>query len=202
MSMYQSAAKHTTLTSRPTVVTGPATEPVTVNEAKRQLFLSQSDTSQDIELASRIQAAREQWEHDTDSAVFTQTLSVTAERFSGREIVLPSRPIQSVTHVKYYDDSNVLQTLSTALYDVDLQSRAVRLKWNSSWPTTYIRWDAVTVTYVAGKATIASVPAIAKQAMLLLITYYHFGNRGDNDRQNDRRAYESLVRRYMRSTYP
>lgn len=161
-----------------------------------------ADTSSDAEINDRIQAAREQWEHDTDSSVFTQTLSVTAERFGGREILLPMGPVQSVAHVKYYDDANSLQTLSTSLYSVDLKEDAVRLDWDASWPTTYLRWDAVTVTYVAGNATVAAVPQIAKQAMLLLIAYYHLGNRGDNDRPNDLRAYENLLRRYLRSTYP
>jgi hypothetical protein len=95
-----------------------------------------------------------------------------------------------------------LQTLSTSLYSVDLKERAIRLNWNITWPTTYIRWDAVQVQYVAGNSTISAVDAIAKQAMLLLITYYQFGNRGDNDRPNDLRAYESLVRRYLRAGYP
>ena len=72
--------------SRPTVVTGPTAEPITLAEAKRQLFLAESDTSQDAELLLRIQAAREQWEHDTDSVLLTQTLSVTSEMFAGREI--------------------------------------------------------------------------------------------------------------------
>jgi uncharacterized phiE125 gp8 family phage protein len=183
-------------------VTGPTAEPITLAEAKRQLFLAESDTSQDAELISRIQAAREQWEHDTDSVLLTQTLSVTAERFAGREIYLPGRPIQSVTHVKYYDDSNVLQTLSSSLYSLNAPEREIELAWNATWPTTYIRWDAVVVTYVAGLATLAAVPAIAKQAMLLLVAYNHYGNRGDNDRPNDLKAYESLVRRYMRAGYP
>lgn len=200
--MTTQQSRHTTKTSRPTVVTGPTAEPVTLAEAKRQLFLAESDTSQDAELVSRIQAAREQWEHDTDSAILTQTLSVTADGFRGREIILPSRPIQSVTHVKYYDDSDVLQTLSTSLYSLDINDRAVRLAWNATWPTTAIRWDAVTVTYVAGNTSLSAVPAIAKQAMQLLIAYYHYGNRGDNDRPNDQRAYEALVRRWMRSSYP
>jgi uncharacterized phiE125 gp8 family phage protein len=200
MNLHQS--KNTTQTSRPTVVTGPTAEPVTLAEAKRQLFLAESDTQSDAELVSRIQAAREQWEHDTDSYLLTQTLSVTAEMFAGRDIVLPGEPLQSVTHVKYYDDANTLQTLSTSLYSVDLQERAVRLNWNITWPTTYIRWDAVQVEFVVGRSAAHEVPAIAKQAILLLMTYYHFGNRGDNDRPNDMRAYEALVRRYMRSTYP
>lgn len=200
--MMTQQSRFTTKTSKPTLVTGPTSEPITLAEAKRQLFLAESDTSSDAELVSRIQAAREQWEHDTDSVMLTQTLSVTAEAFAGREIILPSRPIQSVTHVKYYDDTNTLQTLPTSYYSVDLKERAVRLVWNATWPTTSIRWDAVVVTYVAGNTSLAAVPAIAKQAMLLLITYYQFSNRGDNDRPNDNRAYEALVRRYMRSSYP
>ena len=199
MSIYQSS-KHTTQVSRPTIVTGPTTEPVTLAEAKKQIFLL--DNSSDVEVSDRIQAARDQWEHDTDSAVMTQTLSVTADRFGGREIVLPSRPIQSVTSVTYYDDASVLQTLSASLYSFDVQERAVRLNWNASWPTTEIRWNAVTVTYIAGHLNAAAVPQIAKQAMLLLIAYYHLGNRGENDRPNDMRAYEALVLRYMRSSYP
>ena len=188
--------------SRPTVVTGPTTEPVTLIEAKRQLFLSESDSASDAELIDRIQAAREQWEHDTDSSVMTQTLSVTSEYFRGQSICLPSRPIQSITHVKYYNTDNTLTTLSSAAYSLDAKSRAIRLGWNYSWPDTYERWDAVVITYVAGYSTAATVPQIMKQAMLLLIAYYHYANRGDNDRQNDRKAYENLVLRFMRSTYP
>ena len=194
--------RHETEVSRPTVVTPSTSEPITLAEAKRQLFLAESDTSQDAELVNRIQLAREQWEHDTDSVMLLQTLSVTAESFAGREIYLRQRPIQSITHVKYYDDVNVLQTLSPALYSFNAPDREIELAWNATWPTTSIRWDAVTITYVAGNTSIAAVPAIAKQAMLLLIAYYHYSNRGDNDRPNDLKAYEALVRRFQRSTYP
>jgi uncharacterized phiE125 gp8 family phage protein len=183
-------------------VTGPTTEVVTLAEAKRQLFLAESDTSQDAELLLRIQAVREQWEHDTDSVLLTQTLSVTSEMFSGREIKLDRGPVASITHIKYYDSNDTLQTFSSSKYSLDPAEGEIELKWNESWPTTSIRWDAVKITYVAGNATVAAVPAIAKQAMLLLIAYYHYGNRGDNDRPNDLRAYEALVARYMRSSYP
>lgn len=200
MSLQQSAREMEL--SRPTVVTGPTAEPITLAEAKRQLFLAETDTSQDAELISRIQTAREQWEHDTDSVLLTQTLSVTSECFGGREIELDSRPVQSITHIKYYDENDTLQTLSSSKYSFDPTEREIELKWNEVWPITAIRWDAVTITYVAGKTSIAAVPAIAKQAMLLLIAYYHYSNRGDNDRPNDQRAYENLVKRYMRSSYP
>jgi uncharacterized phiE125 gp8 family phage protein len=194
--------RHETEVSRPTVVTGPTAEPITLAEAKRQLFLAESDTSQDAELVNRIQAAREQWEHDTDTVMLTQTLFVTAEAFAGREIELSGRPIQSITSIQYYDENDTLQTLSSSLYSFNATEREIELKWNETWPVTSIRWDAVKVTYVAGGTSVAAIPAIAKQAMLLLVAYYHYSNRGDNDRPNDLRAYEALVRRFMRSSYP
>lgn len=192
----------TTEVSRPAVVTGPTAEPITLAEAKRQLFLAESDISQDAELLTRIQAAREQWEHDTDTVMLTQTLSVTAEMFAGRKIELTGRPIQSITSIVYYDENDTLQTFSSSKYSFNAPEREIELKWNEVWPVTEIRWDAVKITYVAGNLSVAAIPAIAKQAMMLLITYYQYGNRGDNDRPNDLRAYEALVRRFMRSSYP
>jgi hypothetical protein len=134
--------------------------------------------------------------------MLTTTLRVNAERLNGREVKLPSRPIQSVSSFTYYDSVNTLQTLSTSIYSLDAQSRAIRLTWNESWPVLAIRWDAVAITYVAGHTDRSLIPAIAKQAMLLLIGYYGFGNKGDNDRPNDLRAYENLVLKFMRSSYP
>jgi uncharacterized phiE125 gp8 family phage protein len=200
--MYHQSSLTKTIVSKPTLVTGPTSEPITLSEAKRQLFLAESDTSHDAEIVNLIQAAREQWERDTDTTLLTSTLRVTAERLNGREVPLPSRPIQSVTSFTYFDENNVSQTLSTSIYSLDSQSRAIRLTWNESWPVLAIRWDAVTITYVAGLADRSLIPAIAKQAMLLLIGYYGFGNKGDNDRPNDQRAYESLVLKFMRSSYP
>jgi uncharacterized phiE125 gp8 family phage protein len=191
-----------TETSRAMLVTAPVSEPITLAEAKKQLELSPTDTAHDAQLSLLIQAAREQWEADTDSACLTQTWKVTAEEFYDDEIYLPKRPVQSITHIKYYDSGDVLQTLNTSVYDLDQSCRAVRLKNLQVWPAVSDRWDAIAITYVAGYAQSYLVPAIAKQAMLLLVGYYFDANRGDNDRNNDQRAYEALVTKFMRSNYP
>lgn len=188
--------------SRPTTTVLPTQEPLTLNEVKLHVNVAESDATYDSELVRAIQTAREQWEHDTDTRLMTQTVTVNFEQFVGQIVELPLRPIQSVTSVVYYDGNDVEQTLSTDVYDVDLKSRSLRLRTNQSWPTLAVRWDAITVTYLVGYATQQLVPAIAKQAMLLLCGYYFEGNRGDNDRPNDMRAYEALVTRFMRSTYP
>lgn len=188
--------------SRPTLVTGPATEPITLAEARKQCELGNS-TAHDDQLTLLIQAAREQWEHDTDAACITQTWSIVVGAFCDDIIHLPKRPLQSVTHVKYYDETETLQTLSTSIYDVDLADRAVRLGYMQNWPLTIDNWNAATVTYVVGYTSASTVPAIHKQAMRLLIGHY-FENRDMlmSDAMQSLKAYENLVARFMRSTYP
>lgn len=186
-------------TSRATVVTRPTVEPVTLEQARKQLELSPTDTAHDDQLSLLIQAAREQWEHDTDSAVLTQTLSVTLPYF--QQVELPKRPIQSVTSIYYYNEADANTLLSTSIYDLDKPRRLVRLKALQTWPSTGARWDAVTITYVAGHASVAAVPAIAKQAMLLLIGNY-FENRDMIGGAMGLAAYENLVSRFRRASYP
>lgn len=188
--------------TRPTTTVLPDQEPLTINEVKSHVNLAENDATFDGELVRCIQAAREQWEHDTDSRLMTQTVTVNFDQLLGQIVELPLRPIQSVESIEYYDSAEAEQTLSTDVYDVDLQRRAVRLRTNQSWPTLAVRWDAVTITYILGYTSRQAVPAIVKQAMLLLVGYYFEANRGDNDRPNDMRAYESLVTRFMRSSYP
>jgi len=189
--------------SRATLLTAPTSEPITLAEAKKQCELSLTDTAHDDQLMMLIQAAREQWEHDTDSACLTQTWTVTLECFLDDVIYLPKRPVASVTHVKYYDSGNTLQTLSTSVYALDPAARAIRLKYLQAWPDAVYRWDAITITYVCGYASAALVPAIHKAAMRLLIGHY-FENRDMlmSDALTSIRAYECLVKKFMRASYP
>lgn len=185
-----------------TVVSPPVSEPITLQQAKKQIEIGASDTNHDDHIELLIQTAREQWEHDTDSCVITQTLSVVTDDFD-HDIYLPKRPIQSIEWIKYYDAGNTLQTLATSIYSLDAPFGAVRLKYNELWPVSIDRWDAVEIRYVAGYSDATQVPAIAKQAMLLLIGKY-FENRDmmANDTMYTDAAYENLVRRFMRASYP
>jgi len=114
---------------------------------------------------------------------------------------LRKSPIHSITHIKYYDGANSLTTWPTNQYELYVDK--VMLGYQVVTPAVSDRWDAWTITYKLGYSQDGSlVPAVAKRAMLLLIGYYFDANRGDNDRTNDRRAYEALVAKYARSDYP
>jgi len=195
---------HSFANRSPAEVVTPATaEPLTLSEAKKHLELSDADTTHDEHLIDLIASAREQWEKDTDSVTMQQTLRVTFEEFGINSLVLPKRPVQSITSIQYYDSGNNLQTLATSVYNLDRMRRAVRLLTDEVWPAQYNRWDAIQVDYVCGYASRRLVPAIARQAIKLLIGHY-FANREmlSNDLIYQMRAYEMLVRRYMRATYP
>lgn len=187
--------------SRPTVVTGPTEEPITLGQAKKHIEIASENRHHDAAIETWIQAAREQWEKDTDTAVLTQTLSVTAPYFYDC-MRLPRRPIQSITSITYYDGDNAQQTLDTSIYQLDIPGRKIRLGYLQNWPTAALRWDAITITYVAGHSAVSAVPAIAKQAMLLLIGGW-FEERGEMMKGTvEHDAYMRLVHRYMRSSYP
>lgn len=186
---------------KPRITVAPSVEPLSLNEAKKQVNFPSDDSTHDAEFASIIEAARQQWENDTGEHLVQQTWELKLPYLC--EFCFPHRPVTSITSIQYYDSGNTTQTLSTDVYELDLSRSAVRLKYLEDWPTTSDRWDASTVTYVLGSHSASStVPAVAKRAMLLLVGYYFDANRGENDRPNDLAAYERLVARYMRSSYP
>ena len=183
------------------LVTGPSVEPITLDQAKKQLEIAASDTAHDVQLATAVQEVREQWEHDTDSCMCFQTWRIRTNKLYDR-LALPKRPVNSITSIQYYDGNNTLQTLSTSLYQLHINE--FRLAYQATLPATADRWDAWTITYRVGYSQDGSqVPAIAKRAMLMLLGYY-FENRDmlTNEVIYNRKVYEELVLRYMRSTYP
>lgn len=181
-----------------TLVTPATSEPITLAQAKKQVELPTNETAHDDHLELLIQAAREQVEADCNQQFMTGTWRQVYDGFR-EDFWLSRKPIASVSSITYYDSTNTQQTLSTSVYGVDLTQGRITLSYGQVWPVPYDRWDAVTVTYVSGTDIATSVPAAARQAMLLLIGKW-FENRGD---QNDKaEVYDSLIRRIQRSTYP
>lgn len=187
------------LTTQPIWVqtVAPASEPVTAAEAKAQINISGSD--HDTQLALLIEKARIEYESDVDTVFIQRTGTWTMESLA--EMQFPARPVNSISSIKYYDLANAQQTLSTAVYQLDSARQHLRLAYNQDWPSTLDRWDCVEITVVLGDHSAEStVPALAKQAMLLLIARDWY-DRPDITSKT-MMAYESLVKKFMRSTYP
>jgi uncharacterized phiE125 gp8 family phage protein len=151
----------------PTVVSVvPASEPVTLAEAKAQCRIDGTDG--DTELNTYISAAREFVESYTSTKLVSQTVLMQGSGFCDLA-ALPVAPVISVSSVKYLDSDGTEQTLSTDVYDVVTAGLAaeIRTKVNQSWPYTRIASDAVRVTAVCGYV---SLPTPIKSALLLIIS--------------------------------
>lgn len=161
----------------PSVESAPASEPVTLVEAK--LHLRIDHTFEDAYITQLIQEAREFAEGLTGRRFITQTLLFKMDYFSDWEIVLPEAvPLASVTSVKYYDTDGVLQTLSTDAYRVNLSRHSIEPAYGYSWPSVYTESESVEIRYVVGSAA-SSVPAHVKRGMLLLIGHWYTNREAD-----------------------
>jgi len=143
------------------VTTAPTLRPLSVSEAAQFLRLDASDENTLLE--ALIDAARQKCELLTERTLLTTTYAMKLDAFpASRRIALARPPVASVTSVTYYDTTNTTQTLTlTTGYLTYVGDRVayVYLPDGVTWPSTYVRPDAVTVTYVAGWTAAASVPA-------------------------------------------
>lgn len=161
------------------IVTPPATEPVTLAEAK--LHLRVDGTDEDALITRLISAAREQAEQELDRSVAPQTLQLMLDAFPAGAIRLPRGPVISVTSLQYVDEAGVLQTVGGANYALDdAQIDAWLLPaYGFDWPATRDEANAVRVTYTAGWA---SCPAAVQQWVLLAVGTLYASREADTDR--------------------
>ena len=151
--------------------TGPASEPITLLEAKTQLRVESDETDDDVWITSAITVVREQVESLTNRALMPQSLELAIGEFDST-IALPKPPFSSLTSIEYYDEDNVLQTLSSDYYLVNdfVEPAEVVKKNDQTYPAVYNRPDAIRIKFATGYADAASVPSSIKQAMLMLLT--------------------------------
>ena len=184
-------------------VTGPASEPVTVAEARDHLELLASDSHHDAKLTRTIQVARERVENDTSCILISQTFKLRLHNFpsESKPIHLGIRPVSAVTGFTYYDDSNVQQTLAASVYGLDGREQLVYLKYDKEWPSYTAQHNGIEIDLTVGYGTASNVPAIFKQLILLQVGMY-FEDRGDDYRRRYNNAYDDLLVAAMRNTYP
>ncbi|HNT63666.1 MAG TPA: head-tail connector protein [Candidatus Desulfobacillus denitrificans] len=151
------------------LIAAPSTAPVTVSEAKTHLRVDVSDD--DTYIDTLIAVATRIAEDRTGRALMTQTWDLLLDAFPAAEIMVGKLPIQSITHVKYYDPDSALQTIDSADYvlDPDVLPGWVLPAYGLAWPATLDSANVVMVRFVAGYADAASVPAPIRQWILLSV---------------------------------
>lgn len=163
-------------------VTAAAELPVTRAEAKAHLRVDGTD--EDSLIDALIAAATSHLEGRNGvlgRALVTQTWDYRVDGFPGAGsgwIELPLPPLQSVTSVKYLDETNTEQTLDAARYVVETGHvhGYVRPAYGLTWPGTLDEANAVRIRFVAGFGAATAVPQPLKHAILLLVGHW-FVNR-------------------------
>lgn len=200
------------ITTSNVVVTDPASEPVTTEEAKSHMRVTISDD--DTLIGDMITVARDMLENFTCRAFINTTFDYFLDEFpsprfehgrihGGRIIVPPVSTLSSVTSVKYYDTDDVQQTLAATEYIVDSVHEPGRIveAVDKFWPLTSSRISAVEVRYISGfGATAADVPEVIKLAVKMLVSHYYDNrsafNCGDCKLEDVPMGIKSLIGRY------
>jgi uncharacterized phiE125 gp8 family phage protein len=144
------------------LITAPTGEPVTLEEVKSHLRITNED--EDDYISALIVTARKSIERYLNRALMTQTYDYYLENWKD-VIRLPFPPLVSVTSVTY----NGNLTLSTSVYDVVNYDDPgyIKRKYETSWPTLDVRPDAVVIRYVCGYGDAQDVPEDIRHAILL-----------------------------------
>lgn len=178
------------------LVTSPATEPITLSEAKAQLRVDFS--TDDTEITTMIITARKAVEKFLRRQLVTATWDLFLDQFpeGGGVIEVPLPPLQSITTLKYLDENGNQQTWSSTNYRVDVKSEPGRIEraWGVSYPGIRTIANAVEIRFVAGFGAAAAVPEDIKHGILMLLAdLYEHRERQAEEILNFNRVYRELL---------
>lgn len=184
------------------LITPPAIEPISIDEAK--MHVREDFTDQDPLLALYIKAARQHLDNGESGwlgrALINQTWELTVDSFpsanscwsyyypnrwfstspynNGMAIKIPFPPLREIVSITYFDAAGNEQTMSPNDYTVDLVSEPGWVVPDATaWPATLDAINTVTIQFIAGYgATAEDVPADIRAALLLTVGHL-FSNR-------------------------
>lgn len=144
-----------------TLVSAPATMPVTLIEAKKHLRVDHSDDDDLIEIY--IKAATDYVDGPTGflgQALVDQTWDLYLDAFPASEIDIQLPPVIAIVGVFYADGDNVEQEVDSSDYVLDTAGYWPRVipAGSFSWPATYTKTSAVRVRFRAGYVNASTSP--------------------------------------------
>ena len=164
-------------------LTEPATEPVTLAEAKAHCRVDID--ADDTLIQGYIRTARELCEDYVERAFVTQQLQMKLDQWP-IEVELPRPPMSNagtttaviVTYT--LSDTGATQTLPASVYRVDRDATpgVVRNLYGGTWPSNRDDQNSISVTWWAGYDDVSAIPQRVKNAVLMTVLALYEG-RGD-----------------------
>lgn len=152
-----------------TVNTASSVALLTTAEAKTHLKVDVS--ADDTLIDNLITAATQSCEIFTNRYFTDTVVTQYSDNWNGINNLYKS-PVSSITHIKYYDSDDSLQTWASSEYILDssYQPARIALAVDKSFPSLSDRINAVEVKYTVGYGSSASdVPQAIRQAVLLCV---------------------------------
>lgn len=184
------------------LTTAPAELPLSLGEIKAQLRLEDAQTSEDALLLGLIRGATDACETFTGRALITQTWTLFRDAWPGaaydaplveglhqgietpglaRALELPKAPLQSIVHVKTFDeaDSETLWPASNYITDTAGEPGRLIARSGVSFPTPSRAANGIEIRFTAGYGgNPASVPEPLRQGILQAAAFL-YEHRGD-----------------------
>ena len=155
------------------VDTASTTAIVSTATAKAHLKVDVSDD--DYLIADLVSAATKAAEDYTNRFFMNTTITMYGDTWDDIATLYKS-PVSSVTHIKYYDTDDALQSLSTDIYLTDLVSKPARISLlpDQSFPDLSSRKMAVHIKYVVGEGTaVSDISDLIQQSVLLMVGHWY-----------------------------
>ncbi len=179
-------------------------DPVSLDEARKQVGLAEDVGYHDEELKQLVSAARDQVEHDTGviCATGSFTWNITEFPCENSLPIYGVRPVTAVASIEYIDTAGATQTWSTAQYTFKSKSLvpSIYLNYGYVWPVVRGDQEGITITLTAGYSAPSAVPAKIKQAVKLKLMELWQVRMGE-DASRTVEAYERMVNLIRREDY-
>jgi uncharacterized phiE125 gp8 family phage protein len=180
-------------------VIGSVLEPIDLDSAKEHLRVTNND--EDSYILDVISAARAYVENEIGETLHSATYNYYMDEFESDDIELPRPPLQSVTHVKYYDSDNTLQTLVEGTdYRVDSNKIPGVIEVIDSWPSTFERTSAVQIQFVAGESDACQYDPNVLHNIKMKISIFYDDRKGEEETRTGRATLSSTMQEALNKT--
>lgn len=147
------------------IVTQPTLDVITITEAKQHLKVDHDD--EDTLLSLYVKGCVKCAEDYRQSAIMSTQYELWTDQFYS-PISLQKHPVSAINSVKYYDEDNTLQTVSSSDYILQYFKQPCALEFTEDfdYPDVHSRQFPVVVNFNAGYLAASSVPATIKLGIL------------------------------------
>lgn len=154
-----------------TMTAAPATEPVTLAEAKAHLRVD--GEADDSYIASLIVTSRLQIEAALGLALVTQSWRLQLDEWPPDHVIeMPMRPLAAINAISVATGDSTSITLSLSAYIVDGTANPARISFTSLPPAPGAIARGIAIDFTAGFGSAASVPRDIRHALLLLVAHW------------------------------